>query len=88
MGADGVVIIDDQYAPLTDKIKAAIKTLTDDGVKYLINTHWHGDHTGGNENFSNDGATIIAHKNVRTRLSTDQVLKAFNMAVPASPEAA
>ncbi|NNF32865.1 MAG: MBL fold metallo-hydrolase [Saprospiraceae bacterium] len=88
MGEDGTLIIDDQYAPLSEKIKAAINGLTDDPVKYVVNTHWHGDHTGGNEAFGNDGATIIAHSNVRKRLSTEQVMKAFNRTVPPSPEAA
>ena len=88
IGDDGVLVIDDQYAPLTERIKAAISVLTGDAVKYVVNTHWHGDHTGGNENFGNEGATIIAHKNVRERLSTEQVMKAFNRTVPASPKSA
>jgi glyoxylase-like metal-dependent hydrolase (beta-lactamase superfamily II) len=88
MGKDGTLIIDDQYAPLSEKIKQAINGLTDDPVKYVVNTHWHGDHTGGNEAFGSDGATIIAHSNVRKRLSTEQVMKAFNRTVPPSPEAA
>lgn len=88
VGEDGTLIIDDQYAPLSDKIKASISRITDDPVKYVINTHWHGDHTGGNEAFGNDGATIIAQSNVRKRLSTEQVMKAFNRTVPPSPEIA
>ena len=87
-GEDGVIMIDDQYAPLSDKISAAIKTISDHPVKYLLNTHWHGDHTGGNENFANKGATIIAHENVRNRLNKEQTMKAFDRTVPAAPEAA
>jgi len=68
VGDDGVFIIDDQYAPLTEKIVAAIRTLSDKPIEFLVNTHWHGDHTGGNENLSKLGTTIIAHDNVRERL--------------------
>jgi len=68
-GDDGLVLIDDQFAGLTDKIKAALKEgIGTDKVDYLINTHWHFDHTGGNENFGKDGAIIVAHDNVRKRL--------------------
>jgi cyclase len=70
VGNDGTFIIDDQFAPLTPKIVAAIRTLTDKPVKFVINTHWHFDHTGGNENFGNAGALIVAHDNVRKRMST------------------
>jgi len=87
-GEDGVIMIDDQYAPLSDKIEVAIQTISDHPVKYLLNTHWHGDHTGGNANFASKGATIIAHENVRERLSKDQNIKAFNRTVKAAPEAA
>jgi glyoxylase-like metal-dependent hydrolase (beta-lactamase superfamily II) len=74
IGEDGVFMIDDQFAPLTPKILAAIKTITDKPISYLINTHWHGDHTGGNENIKKTGATIIAHENVRKRMSTDNTV--------------
>ena len=87
VGNDGVLMIDDQFAPLSDKINSAIDGITDQNINYLINTHWHGDHTGGNENFANDGATIIAHDNVRKRLSSDQV-RPFGRTTPASPEVA
>lgn len=69
IGEDGVLIIDTQFAPLTPKILKAIKKLSDKPVKIVANTHHHGDHTGGNENLGNTGATIIAHDNVRKRLS-------------------
>jgi cyclase len=68
LGADGVLMIDDQFAPLSDKIKAAITELGGSAPSFLLNTHWHGDHTGGNEKFA-DTATIIAHENVRMRLA-------------------
>lgn len=72
IGADGIYIIDDQYGPLSEKILTKIKTLSDKPVKYVLNTHWHGDHTGGNENMNKAGATIVAHKNVRKRMSSKQ----------------
>ncbi len=87
-GADGTFIIDDQFAPLTPKIVAAIRTFTDKPVKYVINTHWHGDHAGGNENFGNAGALIVGHDNVRKRMSTEQFMAALNQRVPAAPRAA
>ena len=68
MGQDGVVMVDDQFAPLTVKIKEAISKLTDKPIKFVINTHRHGDHTGGNENMGEAGTIIISHDNVRKRL--------------------
>ncbi len=65
IGSEGTVMIDNQFAPLSEKIQAAILELTPQPVQYVINTHWHGDHTGGNANFAEQGATIIAHENVR-----------------------
>jgi len=72
VGDDGIVIVDDQFAPLADKIQAALKNLkvTDKPVRFVINTHYHGDHTGGNEPFANSGSTVIAQDNVRKRLET------------------
>lgn len=69
VGDDGLLIVDDQYAPLADKIKAALKGLSAGNLKFLLNTHHHGDHTGGNAIFG-EQATIVAHDNVRKRLST------------------
>src|SRR3954464_10585694 len=66
---DGIIMVDGQYAPLHDKIKAAITAISNLPIKYLINTHYHGDHTGGNEGFAKDGATIVAHVNVKKRLA-------------------
>lgn len=69
VGDDGIVVVDDQYAPLADRIQAALKGITDKPVRFIINTHYHGDHTGGNEFFQRQ-APIIAHDNVRKRLET------------------
>ena len=67
-GEDGTLIIDDQFAPLTEKIEAAVAGIGASPVEYVVNTHWHRDHTGGNENFGKRGAKIFAHENVRARL--------------------
>jgi len=66
---DGIIMVDGQYAPLHDKIKAAISTLSGEPIKYLVNTHFHGDHTGGNAPFAKDGATVVAEVDVKTRLA-------------------
>lgn len=88
IGEDGVFMIDDQFAPLTGKITAAVAQLSDQPVRFVINTHWHGDHTGGNENLGKQGVTIVAHDNVRKRMSAQQVMKELNNTVPASPDGA
>lgn len=67
-GDDGVFLVDDQYAPLTDKIVAAIRTVSDEPIRFVINTHLHPDHTGGNENFGRMGAVIVGHDNVRRQM--------------------
>lgn len=69
IGDDGVFVIDDQYAQLADKIESVIKTLSDKPITFLVNTHYHGDHVGGNEAMAKLGATIISHDNVRKRLA-------------------
>lgn len=69
IGDDGIVVIDDQYAPLAPKIEAALKLLTPKAVRFILNTHYHGDHTGGNEHFGKT-APIVAHENVRKRLAS------------------
>ena len=88
VGDDGAFLVDDQYAPLSAKILAAVKTVTPLPVKFVVNTHWHGDHTGGNENIGKSGALIVAHQNVRKRMSTEQFNQIFNRRTPASPAAA
>jgi cyclase len=88
VGPDAVFLIDDQFAPLTPKIEAAIKQITDKPIKFVVNTHWHFDHTGGNENLGKAGALIVAHDNVRKRMSTDQLIPFLNMNTKASPKEA
>jgi cyclase len=74
IGDDATILVDDQFAPLTQKIQAAIAALTRTPVDFVINTHWHYDHTDGNTNFGRAGATIVAHENARTRMTrTDTV---------------
>ncbi|MSO67533.1 MAG: MBL fold metallo-hydrolase [Pseudolabrys sp.] len=88
VGADGIIMVDSQYAPLSDKIKAAIKVIAPLPIKYLVNTHFHGDHTGGNENFAKDGVLIVAHDNIRVRLAAGTVsMMSGNRAPPRPPEA-
>lgn len=87
VGPDGILIVDDQFAPLADKIKATLKTLGEGKLKFVLNTHYHGDHTGSNAAFGPE-ALIIAHDNVRKRLSTEQVSKFFKRTTPPSPKEA
>jgi glyoxylase-like metal-dependent hydrolase (beta-lactamase superfamily II) len=84
-GADGILIIDDQFAPLADKIRAALKEINPGQLRFVLNTHYHGDHTGSNPVFGKE-ATIIAHDNVRARLATEQTVR--GQKIPASPKAA
>jgi glyoxylase-like metal-dependent hydrolase (beta-lactamase superfamily II) len=86
-GEDGVFLVDDQYAPLTGKIRAAVAELGHGEVRFVINTHWHGDHTGGNENFGEAGAVLVAHDNVRERMSVAQFSERWGE-TPASPKGA
>jgi glyoxylase-like metal-dependent hydrolase (beta-lactamase superfamily II) len=88
IGREGTLMIDDQFAPLSNKINGAIKTLSPNDIRFLINTHLHGDHSGGNENFKNMGVTIVAHDRVRARMSKEQVNPANNNVTPPRPEAA
>ena len=87
VGDDGILIVDDQFAPLADKIRAALKGIADKKLRFILNTHWHSDHTGGNIAFGPE-APIIAHDNVRKRMSTEQRLEVFKTTVPASPKEA
>ncbi|MDX1443389.1 MAG: MBL fold metallo-hydrolase [Gammaproteobacteria bacterium] len=79
IGEDGIFLIDDQYAPLTPAIRAEIAELAGEerAVDFLVNTHVHGDHTGGNENFGKGGTLIVAHENVRKRMTTDAFRESF-----------
>jgi cyclase len=88
VGDDGAFLVDDQYAPLTEKIKQAIGAVTDKEVRFVINTHWHGDHTGGNENFGEAGAVIVAHDNTRSRMAVEQFVPLFDHRAPPSPPGA
>jgi len=83
VGSDGTLIVDDQFAPLTEKIKTAIAAINDHPTQFVLNTHWHYDHTDGNENFGKAGAVIVSHENSRTRMATDQVLEMFGRDQPA-----
>ena len=85
---DGILLVDDQFAPLTPKIKAAVAALSDKPVRLVLNTHWHGDHVGGNENMANDGAVIVAQDNVRKRMTEGQVSKFFSRTTPPAAHAA
>ena len=87
-GADGTFLIDDQYAPMTPAVIAALRAVNAPMPRFVLNTHWHGDHTGGNENLAKEGALLIAHDQVRARMSSDQFVRFAQMAVPAAPQAA
>jgi glyoxylase-like metal-dependent hydrolase (beta-lactamase superfamily II) len=87
-GDDGVIMVDGEFAPLHDKIKAAIAQLTPQPVKYLVNTHFHGDHTGGNEPFAKDGAVVTAHENVAKRLSQGSISGITGARTPPAPQGA
>jgi glyoxylase-like metal-dependent hydrolase (beta-lactamase superfamily II) len=87
VGPDGILIVDDQFAPLADKIKDALKKLGEGKLKFVLNTHWHGDHTGGNAVMGRE-APIVAHTNVRKRMSTEQKSEFFKSTTPASPKEA
>jgi glyoxylase-like metal-dependent hydrolase (beta-lactamase superfamily II) len=82
---DGIIMVDGEFAPLHDKIKAAIATLSNQPVKYLINTHFHGDHTGGNTPFGKDGATVMSEINVKTRLAAGTTNGLTGVKTPPAP---
>jgi cyclase len=87
IGTDGIIMVDTQFAPLSDKIKAAVKAISPLPIKYIINTHFHGDHTGGNANFQKDGAIVIAQDNIRLRLKAGGNINGTSgQAQPPAPE--
>jgi len=88
IGDEGTFLIDDQFAPLTEKMLSEIKNLGGNTPRFLVNTHWHFDHTGGNENLGKAGTLIFAHDNVRKLLSEDNTIQVFNKELPASPREA
>ncbi len=88
IGEDGTFMIDDKFAPMTDAILAKVTELGGSTPRFVINTHFHGDHTGGNENLGKAGSAIISHANVRKRLTTETVIKAFNKVAPPQPKVA
>ncbi len=88
VGEDAVFVIDDQFAPLTPKIQAAIAKLSSKPVQFVLNTHWHFDHTGGNENLGKAGAIIVAHENVRKRLSSEGFIEFLGMKTKPEPKVA
>src|SRR6202163_4360879 len=85
LGTDGIIMVDGQFAPLSAKIKAAIAAISPLPVKYLINTHFHGDHTGGNENFAKGGALIVAQENIKTRLANGSSNGITGIKTPGQP---
>ncbi len=86
VGKDGALLVDDQIAPMTPQLKKAVAEVTPKPVRFVVNTHWHADHTGGNPVLGGEGAVIVAHDNVRKRVSTDQFMAQFNRKVAALPE--
>lgn len=87
-GDDGIIVVDNKFAPLSGQINAAIDQISGDDIKFVINTHWHGDHTGGNENFAADGAVIVAHEYVYRRMSMEVFLPLYNSRTMPSPTGA
>ena len=85
---DRIIMVDGEYAPLQDKIRAAIATVSNQPIKYLVNTHFHGDHTGGNEPFAKDGVTIVSEVNVKNRLAAGTTNGLTGVQTPPAPPAA
>jgi len=88
VGEDAVFLVDDQFAPLTPRIEAAIAKITPKPVKFVLNTHWHFDHTGGNENLGKAGSVIVAHENVRKRMSVENFIEFLGMKTKPDPRIA
>ncbi len=88
VGPEGVLLVDDEFGPLVPKIEAAVKQLSPKPIRFVVNTHWHGDHTGGNAGLGTEGAVIVAQDNVRKRLSTEQFSSRFKRTIPPAPAVA
>jgi glyoxylase-like metal-dependent hydrolase (beta-lactamase superfamily II) len=87
-GDDGVFLVDSDYKELFDKVQAAVAKISDKPIRFVVNTHWHFDHVGGNEGFAKKGSILVAHENVRKRLASDQHIGILGIDVPASPKEA
>lgn len=87
-GTDGIVVVDDSLAPLAPKVLTVIREIADGPIRFVINTHWHPDHTGGNEVLRSAGGIVVAHDKVRARMSEEQFIELVNMRIPPSPAAA
>lgn len=88
VGKDGILMIDSQFAPLSTKIARSIETISNQPIRYLFNTHYHFDHTGGNENFAQKGALIIGHENMRKQMKVPHSFKVIGAEIPVSPDIA
>lgn len=82
---DGVLLIDDKLAPASPKVRAAVAAITPKPIRFVVNSHWHRDHSGGNEALAADGAVIVAHENVRNRMSVESFVAVFDRKIPPSP---
>jgi cyclase len=87
-GGDGIFVIDDQYAPLSERVQAALDEMPFGEILFVLNTHWHADHTGGNEALGKAGAVVVAHDNVRKRMCREQFNSLWERTTPASPAGA
>lgn len=85
---EGVLLVDDKVTPASPRLKAAVAAISAKPIRFVVNSHWHRDHSGGNESVAGDGSVIVAHENVRRRMSVDSFVAVFDRKVPASPAAA